>query len=360
MTDQNQVARIEEKIDQKRAGEISIGAGGLQINDMRDVMEMAKLMAVSAQAVPKHLRGEPGMCLGICIQAIEWRLSPFAVANKSYVVNDRLVYESQIIHSVIEARAPLDGRLRCRYDGENGERTCTVIGRFKGEAQPHEYTSPKLKDIRVKNSPLWSADVDQQLWYYASRAWARKWCPDVLMGIYTPDEATIMDPGNAKDVSPNLMTRLSGRMTEGQGFHPDNVANGTAAPDPAPAAPKRTRKPRQEQPQTAPADAAHAPEAKDGTEAAADTAAAPVPTAEAGIGKFDTPARKTGQDYLDYLRTWTVHMASMGNTLANQNAIAERFRTERALRNDLGTPLTRDEAELAKKIVMDAMEGVIA
>ena len=231
MNDQTQIAKIEDRIDQTRAGKIavSLSAGGIQVNDMRDVMEMAKLMAVSAQAVPKHLRGEPGMCLGICIQAIEWRLSPFAVANKSYVVNDRLAYESQLLHSVVEARAPIVGRLRCSYEGQNGDRTCTVTGLFEGESEPHEYTTPKVKDIKVKNSPLWTSDTDQQLWYYGSRAWARKWCPDVLLGIYTPEEVEQFPAGEeARDVTPNLISRLSGRMTEGQGFHPDNVANGIA------------------------------------------------------------------------------------------------------------------------------------
>jgi hypothetical protein len=30
------------------------------------------------------------------------------------------------------------------------------------------YTSPMIKDIKVKNSPLWTADPDQQLFYFAS------------------------------------------------------------------------------------------------------------------------------------------------------------------------------------------------
>ena len=53
-------------------------------------MTFAKLMALSHVAIPKHLRGNPGACLAVTIQAIEWRLSPYAVANKSYSVNDRL------------------------------------------------------------------------------------------------------------------------------------------------------------------------------------------------------------------------------------------------------------------------------
>jgi hypothetical protein len=107
------VAKIEEKIDRVAAGAMTISdeIGGIKFEHMSEVMEFAKLMSIAGSAVPAHCRGEPGVCLAICIQALEWRMSPFAVANKSYVVENRgdkrIAYESQLIHAVIEARAPL-------------------------------------------------------------------------------------------------------------------------------------------------------------------------------------------------------------------------------------------------------------
>ena len=50
----------------------------------------------------------------ICVQAIEWRMSPFAVANKSYVVNDRVAYESQLVHAVIEQESNYEPRARSK------------------------------------------------------------------------------------------------------------------------------------------------------------------------------------------------------------------------------------------------------
>lgn len=184
------LARIEGKLDRPVAGAIAVSRGGsVAFRSMAEVMEMSKLMAIAQQAIPNHLRGNPGLCLGIVMQAIAWEMEPFAVARKSYVVNDNLAYESQLIHAVIEARAPLRKRLRCSYTGDGADRQCIVSGVFVGEDEPHEYTTPKLKDIPIKNSPLWKWDVDQQLFYFGSRAWARKWCPDVLLGVYSPDEA---------------------------------------------------------------------------------------------------------------------------------------------------------------------------
>ncbi len=42
--------------------------------------------------------------------------------------------------------------------------------------------------ITVKNSPLWKVNVELQLAYHTTRSWARLYAPEVLLGIYTPDE----------------------------------------------------------------------------------------------------------------------------------------------------------------------------
>jgi hypothetical protein len=214
-------------LDPQKAGAVTVShsAGGVSFASAMEVMEFAKLMSVSATAVPKHLRNNPGACLRIVFQAIEWRMSPYAVADKSYEVNDRIAYESQLIHAVIEARAPLLGRLECDYEGEGPDRACIVTGVFNG-GETREYKSPKIKDIRVKNSPLWVADPDQQLWYYASRSWARKWCPDVLMGIYSREELR-ESPGLGReepdDTSPGLHARLAGSERSDEGHRAGHV-----------------------------------------------------------------------------------------------------------------------------------------
>ena len=176
-------------IDLAHAAALSVKqGGGANISTMLDAMNVAKVLALSAQAVPPHCRGNPGICLGIVLAAAELNLSPTALANKTYVVNDRLAYESQAIHAIVERRAPLARRLRCRYLGEGDNRQCEVTGWLIGEEEPFVYLSPRLKDITPKNSPLWKTKPDLQLWYNASRDWARMYVPDVILGMYTADE----------------------------------------------------------------------------------------------------------------------------------------------------------------------------
>jgi hypothetical protein len=173
---------------QRRDITVSTAQGGLAFTNMGEVVEFAKLMAMGGVSIPKHLRDNPGACLAVTMQAVEWRMSPFAVANKSYSVNDRLAYESQLIQAVLLARAPIVGRIAFSFDGEGPTRRCLATAVLQNDEGTVTYATPMVKDIKVKNSPLWAQDPDQQLTYYAGRALARRYFPDVLLGIYAEDE----------------------------------------------------------------------------------------------------------------------------------------------------------------------------
>ena len=209
-------ARIEGKISQERASEISIsGAGALAFGTASDVMEFAKIMSVAGVAIPKHLRENPGACMAVIIQASEWKMSPFAVANKSYSVNDRLAYEAQLINAVILRRAPIQSRFKIEYSGVDATRKCKVsVITIDGDTV--EYESPPFAQIPVKNSPLWKGDPDQQLFYYSSRAMCRRHFPDVLLGVYTMDEAQDMQPRQAvgRVVTEQLVNRYAAADSE--------------------------------------------------------------------------------------------------------------------------------------------------
>lgn len=193
--------RIAARTDLAVAGgtEISGAVGGLAFKDMGQVMEFSKLMAVAGQAVPRHLRAAPGACLAISLQALNWRMDPFAVANKSYMVNDRIAYEAQLIHAVIEQRAPIKGRIKGRLEGQDQTRKW-LLSVVTNDGDLIEYEGPEIAKITTKNSPLWKADPDQQLWYYSVRAMCRRHFPDVILGVYEKEEIEQADV--MRDVTP--------------------------------------------------------------------------------------------------------------------------------------------------------------
>ncbi len=220
MAPSNQLSRtevIESRIDKSVTGGIQVSSGrGLQIDNVGQIMEVSKMMAVSGLAVPAHLRTNPGACLAVAIQSFEWGINPFALANKSYEVRDRLSYESAIYATVLLKRAPIKGRLKIAYKGDGNQRQC-VISAVTLDGETVEYLSPKIGDIPVKNSPLWKGDPDQQLYYYSVRAFARRYFPDVMLGVYTNDE--LLDDPNIsprKSSAESLTAKLESVPEESQ------------------------------------------------------------------------------------------------------------------------------------------------
>lgn len=159
---------------------------------MAEAMELGKLMA-AGNFVPKHLRGKPGDCLAVVMQAGRWGMDPFAVGNKTYFVNDRMAYEAQLVSAVVNSSGALDGRLTVDWEGSGEGLVCTVTGKVKGDPGIKR-RRVEMKNITTRNSPLWKQDPEQQLAYFAQRAWARLHTPEVLLGVYTPDEVEQMRP----------------------------------------------------------------------------------------------------------------------------------------------------------------------
>lgn len=216
---------------------IATGAGGSSIapQNLGEVVRFAEVMCKADIALPKHLRGNAGACMAVALQALEWRMSPFAVASKSYSVNGQIAYEAQLIMAVINTRSGIEGRLKFRFEGEGGERVCIAYGKLDGEEL--EVRSPKFKDITPKNSPLWKSDPDQQHCYYTARAWGRRYTPEVILGVYDRDEVEqFRGSENARDVTPSLAERLKLAKIEQhdatqahEGFDPSFVTRETAA-----------------------------------------------------------------------------------------------------------------------------------
>lgn len=180
----------------------SVGGGGMmQPRSLGEIVEFSKLMCKAGPAIPKHLRDNPGACMAVSMQALRWEMDPFAVANKSYFVNDRVAFEAQLIAAVVTTRAQLKRRLTYAFAGEGENLTCTISGEFD-DGTVQVYTSPLFGKITTKNSPLWKTDPQQQLGYYSVRSWARRYAPEVILGVYDREEIQDMKPEPMRDVTP--------------------------------------------------------------------------------------------------------------------------------------------------------------
>ncbi|HHQ4916305.1 TPA: RecT family recombinase [Aeromonas hydrophila] len=190
----------------------------MNVDFMASIDKMAAMMASGKATVPQHLRGNQADCFAICLQAVQWGMNPFPVAQKTHLVNGTLGYEAQLVNAVVVNSGVIKGRFDYEFFGP-WER---VIGKFK-EVQSKDpekkgavYRLPDwnfadekgcgvkviaalangqvrevellLQQARTRNSTLWADDPKQQLAYLGVKRWARLYTPDVILGVYSVDE----------------------------------------------------------------------------------------------------------------------------------------------------------------------------
>lgn len=229
---------------------------GVSFNSMKELMDFAGVMATAKCAVPQLYLNNPGACLAVTMQAIRWGMDPFQVAQKTHEIQGVMGYEAQLINAVVTAMAPTTGRLQYEWYGpwEN------VIGKFeeKTSQKGNKYTVPGwgladeagcgirvyatmkgeteprvldllLSQAGVRNSTLWATDPKQQLAYLATKRWARLYCPDVILGVYSPDELQ----ADEREIGPGVAEQAPASRTAA-------IKDKLKAAGPAPAAEQET------------------------------------------------------------------------------------------------------------------------
>lgn len=156
--------------------------------NMQRVTQMAKMMAGSKVTVPKHLQGSEGDCMAVILQAMNWGMNPFAVAQKTHLVNGILGYEAQLVNAVIQSTAAISGAFKYEYRGDGSNLECRVGAIIRGESEITWGEWIKNGDVTTRNSPLWKTNPKQQLGYLQVKNWARLYCPGAILGVYTPEE----------------------------------------------------------------------------------------------------------------------------------------------------------------------------
>ena len=161
----------------------------------RQMEEIAKVMG-SASLIPAHLRGNgdarqaAANCFLIVNQALKWRMDPFMVAPETYEMRGKLGFQGKLIAAVINTRAGIKGRLEYRHYGEGDKRTVEVSATFKGEDQPKSVTV-SVEQAKTSNE-MWKKDPDQKLCYVGAIKWARRYCPEIVLGVYTDDDLDVI------------------------------------------------------------------------------------------------------------------------------------------------------------------------
>jgi hypothetical protein len=195
---------------------------------MTHMMNVATFMSNGTLTLPEPYRKNPANCLAVVMQAAQWKMNPFAVAQKTHFVNGNIGYEAQLVSAVIQQSGATKDNFHFDWYGDWSK----ILGKFKlvesktknddnGYAKKFKFPAWEAKDeeglgvkvwatlkgedeprvldllltqANTRNSTLWADDPRQQLAYLAQKRWARLYAPGVILGVYTPDEAEEIQP----------------------------------------------------------------------------------------------------------------------------------------------------------------------
>ena len=184
---------------------------------MQALVAFAELMAKSTVTVPDHLKGKPSDCMAITMQAAQWGMNPFAVAQKTHIVSGRLGYEAQLVNAVVQQSNAIRGAFKYEFTGEGMNTECRVGAVLRGETEITWGEWLKNGDVTTRNSPLWKVNPKQQLGYLQVKNWARLYCPGAILGVYSTDELESIDAqtgeivqtrGAPKPANPTMVERV--------------------------------------------------------------------------------------------------------------------------------------------------------
>ncbi len=195
-------------------GEADTKAAIFSPTGLQKLQAFASVMAEGKSTLPAHLAGKPADCLAIALQAAQWGMNPYAVAQKTHLVNGTLGYEAQLVNAVITSSTAVQGRFKYEYGGDwekfkpGAANAANERGLFvrvgavlRGETEITWGEPLFMEYVTTRNSPLWKTAPKQQLAYLAVKYWARLYCPDVILGVYTSDEFE-QSPRAERDVTP--------------------------------------------------------------------------------------------------------------------------------------------------------------
>lgn len=204
-------------------------------------LQRIALVMANSSLLPNHLRYEKGNannpllpaeviaanCFRIVNQAMRWNFDPFAIIDETYMVGGKLGYQGKLVAAVVNARAGLNGRLNYEFDGQGDNLTITVIGTFKNDATERSLTL-RVGDAKTDNQ-MWRKDPEQKLVYSGVVKWARRFCPEVVLGVVTDDDLDRMNASTPAEEKPQTGSRTSSLLEKIKKAAPAQIEHSTGA-----------------------------------------------------------------------------------------------------------------------------------
>lgn len=163
-------------------------AGG---QSFADAMRMAKVLS-TAPMVPQNYRNEPGNCLIAIDMAQRMNMPPMMIMQNLFIVNGNPGWSGQACIALINACGRFTP-IKFKESQEGEDFSCAA---YATEIETGEVVYGTTVDRKMakdmgwldKNGSYWKKMPTQMARYRAAAYFARTYCPQALMGLYTSDE----------------------------------------------------------------------------------------------------------------------------------------------------------------------------
>ena len=192
---------------------------GLALRSIDDVERLAKIATASGLCRVKR----PEEAAVILLTGRELGLSPMQSLRGIYVVNGTPVLSADLLVAVVR-RSGLCGSWRVT---ESTPERCTITTTRVGETEPstRTWTMADARRANVTGKPIWSQYPAQMLRHRCAADLAREVYPDVVLGLYTPEE---MDSVERREPAPLALAPLGIEAPAAHGLSDAEMAAMTA------------------------------------------------------------------------------------------------------------------------------------
>lgn len=156
-----------------------------------------------SQLVPQHFRGKPHDCFIAMQLAHRMQVDPFLVLQNLNVLHGKPSWSATFTIALMNERGPFAEKVRFKSEGTGRSLKVTAMAKLKETGEVAEaFASMDMaeKEGWTKNTK-YQTMPEQMLTYRAGTFLARKYCPEILMGMQTVDEIEDVAAARAREVN---------------------------------------------------------------------------------------------------------------------------------------------------------------
>lgn len=164
------------------------------------VQRVAQVFAKSSQLVPAAYRGNFADCVIAVETSNQLGIHPLIFMQNSSIIHGKPSLDGKLIIALMNTRGPFKQRIKFDYSGEKHSDNRSVRAwTVHSDDDAIIYEEMSVADAKRwgwydRKDSAWRKDSDLMLAYRSATFLCRKYCPELLMGFVTADEARDIGP----------------------------------------------------------------------------------------------------------------------------------------------------------------------